>query len=174
MITKALYFHDPLLLPQTARAATEVAFATIYSREQSKQEKYDAMLKSGVPPQCFGITKPSKVVKLPHELEEGYKEYHDRPLYMRLFRNYEEQHEENKKWDELSRLPELHFHSRMLSNDNSKKQKDRDNGPISIFDPSQESVQVFIGKPGFEDIALLINAEYNIKKDWQRNMVALK
>ena len=71
--------------------------------EQSKQEKYAAMLKSGVPPHAvFGITEPSKVVKLPHELEEGYKEYHDRPLYMRLFRNYEEQHEENKKWDELS------------------------------------------------------------------------
>ena len=65
--------------------------------EQSKQEKYAAMLKSGVPPHAvFGITEPSKVVKLPHELEEGYKEYHDRPLYMRLFRNYEEQHEENK------------------------------------------------------------------------------
>ena len=123
------------------------------------------MLKRGVPSHAvFGITKPSKVVKLPHELEEGYKEYHERALYMRLFRNYEEQYEENKKLDELSRLPKLHFHSRMLSNDNSKKQKDHDNGPIAIFDPSQESVQVFIGKPGFEDIALLINAEYNIKK----------
>ena len=52
----------------------------------------------------------------------------------------------------------------MLSSDDSKKQKDHDNGPIAVFDPSQESVQVFIGKPGFEDIALLINAEYNIKK----------
>ena len=81
-----------------------------------------------------------------------------------MFRNYEEQYEENKRWDELSRLPELHFHSRMLSDANSKKQKDHDNGTIAVFDPSQESVQVFIGKPGFEDIALLINAEYNIKK----------
>ena len=56
------------------------------------------------------------------------------------------------------------FSLKHASNANSKKQKDHDNGPMTIFDPSQESMQVFIGKPGFEDIALLINAEYNIKK----------
>ena len=60
--------------------------------EQSKQEKYDAMLKGGVSPHAvFGVTKPSKVVKLPHELDEGYKEYHERALYKRMFRNYEDQ-----------------------------------------------------------------------------------
>ena len=41
----------------------------------------------------------SQIVKLPHELEENYKEIHERRLYKRIFQNYEGQYEENKRWD---------------------------------------------------------------------------
>ena len=34
----------------------------------------------------------SQIVKLPHELEENYKEIHERRLYKRIFQNYEGQY----------------------------------------------------------------------------------
>ena len=136
----------------------------------------------------------SQIVKLPHELEENYKEIHERRLYKRIFQNYEGQYEENKRWDAISMPPISLYHHHQLNNkriedddynnnkyDNqlqhyqTKKKKTKNKKQTNnnhnlkqnksiAFDETLESVQIFVGKPGFEKIALLINAEYNTKK----------
>ncbi len=51
----------------------------------------------------------SRIVKLPHELEDAYKDLHERRLYKRIFQNYEQQDEDNKKWDQIS-MPPIFYH----------------------------------------------------------------